>query len=66
MSLIKSKKQRENYTQEIDKKIVELRNQDISIKEIAKEVGRTVASVTYRINKVLKKYDDFSQIKYQV
>lgn len=65
MALINVKSKRTNYTREIDEKIVQMRNEGKSVKEIAKATNRSLASITYRINKVLKVVNDYKDIKYK-
>lgn len=64
MPVLEPTNKKKNYTRAIDETIAKMRQEDKSIKEIAKAVERTQASVTYRINKVLK-VKDYNQIKYQ-
>lgn len=65
MALIDSKPKRNDYTRADDEQIVTMKNQGKTTKEIADAVKRSPASITYRINKVLKKKDDYSDIKYK-
>lgn len=52
-------------SREIDEQIVQMRNEGKSVKEISKTTDRSLASVTYRINKVLKLVNDYKDIKYK-
>jgi hypothetical protein len=55
------------YTREDDEAIVELKKEGKSNAEIAKLIGRTVNSVTYRIGRVLcsDAYTSLDEIKYK-
>ena len=65
MGLIKRSSSKVFYTPEVDATIVELANEGKSAAEISKEVGHSVASVQYRIFRVLNKVDDLKAIKYR-
>jgi len=55
------------YTKEDDQQIIDLSTEGKSTKEIAAAVGRSEASVSYRINRVLNKdgVDSLDDIKYK-
>jgi len=55
------------YTRADDEAILKLAGEDKSTKEIAAELGRSEASVSYRINRVLNKpgVESLDDIKYK-
>jgi len=55
------------YTRQDDEQIIALAGEDKSTKEIAIAIGRSEASVSYRINRVLNKpgVESLDDIKYK-
>ena len=65
MGLIKRASTKKFYTREQDEAIIALANEGKSVAEISTEVGHSVASIQYRIGRVLSKVNDLIAVKYK-
>ena len=65
MALLNIKSTKSFYTQADDELIIKMKGEKKSNKEISAAVGHSEASINYRIQRVLSKHDDFSEIKYK-
>lgn len=65
MGLINKVSGKKFYTPAQDAAIVALANEGKSVAEISAAVGHSVASIQYRINRVLSKVESLDQIEYR-
>lgn len=63
--LLDSTSTKKSYTRKEDETIIALRKQGKSIEEISLAVGHSPASIQYRIQRVLTKFNSFDDIKYK-
>jgi len=56
---------RKRYTRKDDEKIVKLIGEGVSVANVAEQIGRSEASVQYRIYRVLKQHTSFDTINYK-